>query len=123
MNGAPGDKHFGEVQICLRAAGTGSFSETVRLLLMSPSTVSKLIVRIEAQLGVHLPARSAPRIVWLGCCPMPSKAMREKFTASLWDPGLPHGVGAFLVFICPRLGAFPALNHRRRCQSIASLRG
>ena len=50
------------MQVFSRVAGTGSFSEAARQLGMTPSTVSKLIGRIEARLGVRLVERSTRRL-------------------------------------------------------------
>lgn len=57
------DNRFGEMQVFLRVVESGSFSEAARLLLMSPSTVSKLIGRIEARLGVRLLERTTRRLL------------------------------------------------------------
>ena len=43
------DNRAGEMQVFLRVVEAGSFSEAARLLVMTPSTVSKLIGRIEAR--------------------------------------------------------------------------
>lgn len=56
------DNRAGEMQVFLRVVETGSLSEAARLLLMSPSTVSKLIARIETRLGVRLLERSTRRL-------------------------------------------------------------
>ena len=56
------DNRVGEMQVFLRVVEAGSFSEAARLLLMTPSTVSKLIGRIEARLGVRLVERSTRRL-------------------------------------------------------------
>jgi DNA-binding transcriptional LysR family regulator len=56
------DNRIGELQVFLRVIETGSFSEAARLLLMTPSTVSKLIARIETRLGVRLIERSTRRL-------------------------------------------------------------
>ncbi|MBK4217390.1 LysR family transcriptional regulator [Paracoccus caeni] len=56
------DNRIGEMQVFQRVVDTGSFSETARQLLMTPSTVSKLIARIEARLGVRLLERSTRRL-------------------------------------------------------------
>lgn len=40
------DNRAGEMQVFLRVVDTGSFSEAARQLLMTPSTISKLIARI-----------------------------------------------------------------------------
>lgn len=56
------DNRTGEMQVFLRVVETGSFSEAARLLRMTPSTVSKLVSRIEARLGVRLVERSTRRL-------------------------------------------------------------
>jgi DNA-binding transcriptional LysR family regulator len=56
------DNRAGEMQVFLRVVEAGSFSEAARLLRMTPSTVSKLIGRIEARLGVRLLERSTRRL-------------------------------------------------------------
>ena len=56
------DNRAGEMQVFLRVVETGSFSEAARLLRMTPSTVSKLISRVEARLGVRLIERSTRRL-------------------------------------------------------------
>lgn len=56
------DNRAGEMQVFLRVVDAGSFSEAARLLMMTPSTVSKLITRIEARLGVRLLERSTRRL-------------------------------------------------------------
>lgn len=55
------DNRAGEMQVFVRVVEAGSFSEAARALLMTPSTVSKLIGRIEARLGVRLLERSTRR--------------------------------------------------------------
>jgi DNA-binding transcriptional LysR family regulator len=55
------DNRAGEMQVFLRVVETGSFSEAARMLMMTPSTVSKLIARIEARLRVRLIERSSDR--------------------------------------------------------------
>ncbi|MBL8584837.1 MAG: LysR family transcriptional regulator [Rhizobiaceae bacterium] len=55
------DNRAGEMQIFLRVVEAGSFSEAARLLRMTPSTVSKLVGRVEARLGVRLVERSTRR--------------------------------------------------------------
>ncbi|SMO44757.1 LysR family transcriptional regulator [Paracoccus laeviglucosivorans] len=52
------DNRAGEMQVFLRVVETGSFSRAAKHLLMTPSSVSKLIARIEARLGVRLLERS-----------------------------------------------------------------
>lgn len=56
------DNRAGEMQVFVRVVEAGSFSEAARLLRMTPSTVSKLVARIEARLGVRLIERSTRRL-------------------------------------------------------------
>lgn len=56
------DNRIGEMQVFLRVVEAQSYSEAARRLLMTPSTVSKLIGRIEARLGVRLFERSTRRL-------------------------------------------------------------
>lgn len=56
------DNRIGEVQVFLRVVDTGSFSEAARQTRTTPSTVSKLIARIETRLGVRLIERSTRRL-------------------------------------------------------------
>lgn len=56
------DNRTGEMQVFLRVVEAGSFSEAARLLRMTPSTISKLISRVEARLGVRLVERSTRRL-------------------------------------------------------------
>ncbi|EFG84129.1 LysR family transcriptional regulator [Novacetimonas hansenii] len=56
------DNRAGEMQVFVRVAEAGSFSEAARHLLMTPSTVSKLIGRMEERLGVRLIERSTRRL-------------------------------------------------------------
>lgn len=56
------DNRTGEMQVFLRVVEADSFSEAARHLRMTPSTVSKLIARIEARLGVRLIERSTRRL-------------------------------------------------------------
>lgn len=56
------DNRAGEMQVFLRVVESGSFSQAARLLGMTPSTVSKLISRVEARLGVRLIERSTRRL-------------------------------------------------------------
>ena len=60
------DNRAGEMMVFVRVVEAGSFSEAARLLLMTPSTVSKLIARLEARLGVRLIERSTRRLVLTG---------------------------------------------------------
>ncbi|MFD0464937.1 LysR family transcriptional regulator [Microvirga aerilata] len=55
---------FRELTVFLRVVDTGSFSRAARDLALNPSTVSKLIGRIEERLGTRLFARSS-RVVRL----------------------------------------------------------
>lgn len=52
------DNRAGEMAVFLRVVEAGSFSEAARLLHMTPSTVSKMVARIEDRLGVRLVERS-----------------------------------------------------------------
>src|SRR5687768_3798805 len=56
------DNRVGEMQVFMRVVEAGSFSEAARHLLMTPSTVSKMIGRIEERLGVRLVERSTHRL-------------------------------------------------------------
>lgn len=56
------DNRIGELQVFVRVVETGSFSEAARHMLTTPSTVSKLIGRIETRLGVRLVERSTRRL-------------------------------------------------------------
>jgi DNA-binding transcriptional LysR family regulator len=56
------DNRAGEMIVFVRVVEAGSFSEAARLLLMTPSTVSKLIGRLEARLGVRLLERTTRRL-------------------------------------------------------------
>jgi len=56
------DNRAGEMQVFVRVVETGSFSEAARQLMMTPSTVSKLIGRMEERLGVRLVERSTRRL-------------------------------------------------------------
>jgi DNA-binding transcriptional LysR family regulator len=56
------DNRIGEMQVFLRVVEAGNYSEAARRLLMTPSTVSKLIGRIEERLGVRLFERSTRRL-------------------------------------------------------------
>lgn len=56
------DNRAGEMQVFLRVVEAGSFSEAARLMRMAPSTVSKLVARIEARMGVRLLERSTRRL-------------------------------------------------------------
>jgi DNA-binding transcriptional LysR family regulator len=60
------DDRAGEMLVFVRVVETGSFSEAARLMLMTPSTVSKLIARLEARLGVRLIERSTRRLALTG---------------------------------------------------------
>lgn len=57
------DNRAGEMMVFVRVVEAGSFSQAARLMLMTPSTVSKLIARLEARLGVRLMERSTRRLV------------------------------------------------------------
>jgi DNA-binding transcriptional LysR family regulator len=56
------DNRVGEMVVFVRVVEAGSFSEAARLLHMTPSTVSKLIVRLENRLGARLVERSTRRL-------------------------------------------------------------
>lgn len=56
------DNRAGEMAVFVRVVEAGSFSEAARSLRMTPSTVSKLIVRLEGRLGVRLVERSTRRL-------------------------------------------------------------
>lgn len=56
------DNRTGEMQVFQRVVESGNFSEAARQLRMTPSTISKLIGRIEARLGVRLLERSTRRL-------------------------------------------------------------
>lgn len=56
------DNRFGEMQVFRLVVETGSYSRAARQLRMTPSTVSKLIARIEARLGLRLFERSTRRL-------------------------------------------------------------
>ena len=56
------DNRTGEMQVFLRVVETGSFSEAARQMRMTPSTVSKLIDRIETRLSARLLERSTRRL-------------------------------------------------------------
>lgn len=56
------DNRAGEMMVFVRVVEAGSFSEAARLMMMTPSTVSKLIARLEARLGARLIERSTRRL-------------------------------------------------------------
>jgi DNA-binding transcriptional LysR family regulator len=56
------DNRAGEMMVFVRVVEAGNFSEAARLMLMTPSTVSKLIARLEARLGIRLIERSTRRL-------------------------------------------------------------
>lgn len=56
------DNRTGEMQVFLRVVDAGSFSEAARLMRMTPSTISKLIARLETRVGVRLLERSTRRL-------------------------------------------------------------
>jgi len=51
------------MMVFVQVVEAGSFSEAARLLMMTPSTVSKLVARLETRLGVRLVERSTRRLV------------------------------------------------------------
>lgn len=52
------DNRFGEMQIFLSVAQTGSLAGAARALRITPSAVSRALARLEARLGVQLIART-----------------------------------------------------------------
>lgn len=56
------DNRAGEMLFFVRVVEAGSFSEAARRLHTAPSTVSKLIARLERRLGVRLLERSTRRL-------------------------------------------------------------
>jgi len=54
------------MSVFVRVVESGSFSEAARLLHMTPSTVSKLVARIEERLGVRLVERSTRALTLTG---------------------------------------------------------
>ncbi|MBT9383007.1 LysR family transcriptional regulator [Pseudooceanicola sp. CBS1P-1] len=56
------DNRAGEMQVFLRVVESGSFSGAARMMQMTPSTVSKLVARIETRLGVRLLERSTRKL-------------------------------------------------------------
>jgi DNA-binding transcriptional LysR family regulator len=56
------DNRAGEMLVFVRVVDDGSFSEAARRLHTAPSTVSKLIGRLERRLGVRLLERSTRRL-------------------------------------------------------------
>lgn len=56
------DNRLGELQVFLRVVEAGSFSEAARVTLMTPSTISKLVARMEGRLGVRLFDRSTRQL-------------------------------------------------------------
>ncbi|WP_176085908.1 LysR family transcriptional regulator [Martelella sp. HB161492] len=56
------DNRAGEMEVFRRVVEAGSFSEAARQMLMTPSTISKLIARTEKRMGVRLIDRSTRRL-------------------------------------------------------------
>jgi DNA-binding transcriptional LysR family regulator len=56
------DNRAGEMQVFATVVEAGSFSAAARRLMMTPSTVSKLVARLEDRLGVRLVERSTRRL-------------------------------------------------------------
>ncbi|MFW2852815.1 LysR family transcriptional regulator [Sphingomonas sp. TX0543] len=56
------DQRTTELQVFVRVAESGSFSEAARVLRKTPSTISKLVSRMETRLGVRLFERSTRRL-------------------------------------------------------------
>ncbi|RQH13064.1 LysR substrate-binding domain-containing protein [Bradyrhizobium sp. RP6] len=83
------DNRIGEMQVFLRVVEAGSYSEAARRLLMTPSTVSKLIGRIEVRLGVRLFERSTRRL----CLTSEGRMYYEKSLALLAElDGIERGI-------------------------------
>lgn len=57
------DNRIGEMQVFVRVVEEHSFSEAARRMRMTPSTVSKLVSRMEARLGVRLLERSTRQVL------------------------------------------------------------
>lgn len=57
------DNRAGEMMVFVQVVEAGSFSEAARQLMMTPSTVSKLIARLESRLGIRLVERSTRRLL------------------------------------------------------------
>lgn len=57
------DNRAGEMMVFVQVVEAGSFSDAARQLMMTPSTVSKLIQRLEARLGIRLVERSTRRLL------------------------------------------------------------
>ena len=56
------DNRAGEMQVFVRVVDAGSFSQAARQMMMTPSTVSKLMVRLETRLGIRLLERSTRKL-------------------------------------------------------------
>lgn len=56
------DNRAGEMQVFVTVVEAGSFSAAARRLLMTPSTVSKLVARLEERLGVRLVERTTRQL-------------------------------------------------------------
>ncbi len=56
------DNRAGEMMVFVQVVEAGSFSEAARLMMMTPSTVSKLVARLENRLGIRLIERSTRRL-------------------------------------------------------------
>lgn len=56
------DNRAGEMEVFARVAEAGSFAGAARLLFVTPSTVSKLVARMEARIGVRLVERSTRKL-------------------------------------------------------------
>ena len=52
----------GEMEVFVQVVERGGFSAAARMLLMTPSAVSKLVARLEARLGTHLVHRSTRKL-------------------------------------------------------------
>ncbi|QDL93246.1 LysR family transcriptional regulator [Paroceanicella profunda] len=60
------DNRFGEMSVFVRVVESGSFSAAARQLRMAPSTVSKLVARMEDRLGLRLLDRSTRKLALTG---------------------------------------------------------
>ena len=56
------DNRAGEMMVFVQVVEAGSFSEAARMMMMTPSTVSKLVARLENRLGIRLIERSTRRL-------------------------------------------------------------
>src|ERR1700756_638823 len=54
--------YFQELSVFVRAAETGSFSKTAREFSLSQPSISRMVARLEARLGVKLLLRTTRRV-------------------------------------------------------------